>query len=164
MERKAVFIDIERCVGCGACVVACMDQNDIYPEKGQSPFRRIFQLEDIRHPDAEIKYISVSCAHCEDSPCVIGCPTGAIVKNTETGAVVVNKDLCIGCHSCAIACPFGNPRYDEDDKLSKCELCSERVSAGLQPACVRVCPMRALKFEPLHETVEKSSVNLSPKL
>ena len=144
---KTIFLDLELCVGCGACAVACMDQNDIYPEKGQPAFRRIYRIEGGEFPDAGIQYMSAACVHCEDSPCVIGCPTGAVTRDDRTGAIVVNETLCIGCHSCALACPFGVPRYDRDEKMQKCNLCMERVEAGLEPACVRVCPTGALKFE-----------------
>ena len=145
--EKSIYLDIGLCIGCGACTVTCMDQNDIYPEKGQPAFRRIYRIEEGQFPDASIQYISAACMHCEDSPCVVGCPTGAITKDDRTGAVMVNKALCIGCHSCALACPFGVPRYDQDEKMQKCNLCVERVEAGLEPACVRVCPTEALKFE-----------------
>ena len=145
--NKVIYLDIEFCVGCGACIVACMDQNDISPEKGQPAFRRIYRIEEGQFPDASIQYISAACMHCEDTPCVVGCPTGALTKDDRTGAVMVNKALCIGCHSCALACPFGVPRYDQDGKMQKCNLCVERVEAGLEPACVRVCPTEALKFE-----------------
>lgn len=144
---KTICLNIDLCSGCGACVVACMDQNDIYPEKGQVPFRRIYCIEDSEFPEAEIKYISTGCLHCEDSPCVIGCPTGAITKDDKTRAVIVNSGLCIGCHSCALSCPFGVPRFNRDGKMEKCNLCLERLEAGLEPACVRVCPTFALTFE-----------------
>ena len=144
---KAIYLDIELCVGCGACAVACMDQNNIYPEKDQPAFRRIYRIEEGEFPDASIQYIPAACMHCEDSPCLVGCPTGAITKDEKTRAVMVDKELCIGCHSCALACPFGVPRYDPDGKMQKCNLCIERVEANLEPACVRVCPMGALKFE-----------------
>lgn len=149
--EKTIYLDIERCSGCGACAVACMDQNDIYPEKGQFAFRMIFQVEEGQYPDASIHYVSLGCLHCEDSPCVIACPTGAIYRDKVTKAVVANRELCIGCHSCALACPFGVPRYDQEEKMHKCNLCAERVEAGLQPACVRVCAVQALRFEPINQ-------------
>lgn len=144
---KTICLNMDLCTGCGACVVACMDQNDIYPEKGQIPFRRIYRLEDGEFPEANIKYISIGCLHCEDSPCMIGCPTGAITRDGETRAVIVNSELCIGCHSCAISCPFGVPRFNSEGKMEKCNLCLERIETGLEPACVRVCPTFALTFE-----------------
>ena len=151
---KAIYLDIDLCVGCGACAVACMDQNNIYPEKDQPAFRRIYRIEEGEFPDASIQYIPAACMHCEDSPCLVGCPTGAITKDEKTRAVMVDKELCIGCHSCALACPFGVPRYDPDGKMQKCNLCIERVEANLEPACVRVCPMGALKFESANKIQE----------
>ncbi len=152
--RKTLYLDIELCVGCGACVVSCMDQNDIFPEKGQPSFRRIYQVEEGESSNTNIRYLSTSCMHCEDSPCVMGCPTGAITKDDQTGAVMVFQDLCVGCHSCAMSCPFGVPRYDLDEKMQKCHLCFERVGAGLEPACVRVCPTGALTFESANKIQE----------
>jgi len=121
-----------------------MDQNDIYPEKDQPPFRRVYRIEGREGP--VIQYLSMSCNHCADSPCLIACPTGAITRDPETRSILVDRDLCIGCHSCAMACPFGVPRYDAGNKMNKCDLCAVRVSCGLRPACVKVCPMEALRF------------------
>jgi len=161
--ENMIYLDIERCAGCGACVTACMDQNDIYPEKGQPAFRMIYQVEDGQYPAANIRYVSMACLHCEDSPCIIACPTGAITKDQKTKAVTVNRDLCIGCHSCALACPFGVPRYDLEDKMQKCNLCAERVEFGLQPACVKVCPFQALRFEPINKIQDEKQLRFVVK-
>lgn len=158
--EKTIYVDMTLCSGCGACVVACMDQNDIYPEKGQPAFRRIYRVEEGLSPDATIFYVSTACVHCEDSPCVMGCPTGAITRDSGSGAVLANTDLCIGCHSCALACPFGVPRYDSEEKMRKCRLCVERVDAGLQPACVRICTTGALKFGAINELLGEKEARL----
>ncbi len=144
--EKTLLLDMSRCVGCGACVVACQDQNDLFPEQGMPAFRRMYQIEDGGPSGSVIHYLTVSCRHCEDSPCLIGCPTGAIFRDEQTGAVLVDQARCIGCHSCALACPFGVPRYDADDLMRKCTLCHGRVRESLKPACVKACPFGALTY------------------
>jgi len=66
-------------------------------------------------------------------------------REAGTRVVRVDADLCLGCHSCSIACPFGVPRFGEDGTMQKCDLCSVRLEHGLEPACVRVCPSKALR-------------------
>jgi anaerobic dimethyl sulfoxide reductase subunit B (iron-sulfur subunit) len=154
--KKEIILVANLCSGCGACVVACMDENDIYPEKGQPAFRLVSKVEEGRFPDAVIRYVSAGCRHCADSPCAAACPTGAITKNPDNGAVLVNRELCTGCHNCAPACPFGVPRYDADGRMLKCDLCVDRLAAGLEPACVRVCPLGALRFGPAQELTEQT--------
>jgi anaerobic dimethyl sulfoxide reductase subunit B (iron-sulfur subunit) len=122
-----------------------MDQNDL--ELGLEPraWRQVFAVETGSADTARIRYVSLACMHCEDAPCLVACPAGAIGRDPATGAVVVTADLCIGCHSCSIACPFGVPRFGPDGIMQKCHLCSVRVEHGLEPACVRVCPTKALR-------------------
>ena len=91
----------------------------------------------------------------------MACPTGAITRDKKTQAVITNRELCIGCHSCALACPFGVPRYDLENKMQKCNLCTERVEVGLQPACVKVCPFEALRFEPINQIQEEKQFKLA---
>jgi len=144
---KAIHLDMTLCVGCGACVVACMDQNDIYPEKGERALIRVDRIEEGEFPAARVQYVSIACLHCQDSPCVAECPSGAITKDAVSGVVMVDRERCIGCRNCATACPYGIPRYDRDEKMQLCDLCMERVESGLEPACVRVCPLGALRFD-----------------
>lgn len=138
-------LDMEKCISCGACAVACMDQNDIDLHSGDIPFRYVSTLEEQTGKRAVYTNLSLSCMHCEDAPCVIGCPTGSIFKDPETNLTLYDTTNCIGCHSCAMACPFGVPSFSVRGKLTKCDGCVERVRAGLEPACVRVCPFGALK-------------------
>jgi anaerobic dimethyl sulfoxide reductase subunit B len=144
--RYALRLDLDRCVGCMACAVACMDQNDL--EVGTSPtaWRQVFTLEAGAYPEARVRYVSMACMHCEDAPCLAVCPPGAISRDAATAAVRVDPGLCIGCHSCATACPFGVPRFRQNGTMQKCDLCSTRVGEGLEPACVRVCPSKALRY------------------
>lgn len=141
----AFYLDVERCSGCFACVVACMDQNDIEPGAEPIAWRQVFAVETGTWPDARLRYVSLACMHCEDAPCLLACPTGAIHCEPVTQVVEVDAALCIGCHGCSLACPYGVPRFAVDGTMRKCDLCSERLKAGLEPACVRVCPTRALR-------------------
>lgn len=150
MEKKIFDIDLDRCVGCYSCVVACMDQNDIIPADRDFLWRDVASLS----KKGKIDYASLACMHCEDAPCLVSCPTGAIFRDEATNLVEVDKSKCIGCHSCVMSCPFGAPKFDADGKMEKCTGCSARVEYGLIPACVRICPTRALKFDSA-ENIEK---------
>ncbi len=151
--------DISRCSGCMACMVACFDQNDL-PGDG-STFRHVSKIETGSYPAALIHHVSLACMHCGDAPCVAVCPTKAISKKPESGIVVVNRDYCIGCHTCAMACPFGAPQFPEGTLMTKCDLCVARVENGLEPACVRTCPTRALKFGPIGKLTEEAAKKAS---
>ncbi len=100
-------------------------------------------VESGAYPEASVRYVSLACMHCEDAPCVPACPTTALQRSGEPSVVDVGG-LCIGCHGCATACPYGVPRFGADGRMRKCDLRVNRVAAGLQPACARVCPTGAL--------------------
>ena len=139
-------LDMELCVSCGACAVACMDQNDIDVERGDGPFRRVWQMEEVRRDVVSCLNLSMACMHCADAPCIKGCPTGCLRRDEATGMVTYDNAACIGCHSCAMACPFGAPAFTHQGKMRKCDGCAVRVQNGLLPACVKVCPYDALKL------------------
>ncbi|NLX64162.1 MAG: 4Fe-4S binding protein [Clostridiaceae bacterium] len=157
---KIIFdLDLELCCSCGACAVACMDQNDT-PDN-QRAFRNVFEYED-RTSDEKFycHYFSVSCMHCDDAPCVMACPTGCIQKDNETGLTLYDNSVCIGCRSCSMACPFSIPVFDKNGKMVKCDGCYERLKHGMEPACVRVCPTGALKCY-REDEYEKASIRRS---
>ncbi|MBE3572948.1 MAG: 4Fe-4S dicluster domain-containing protein [Moorella humiferrea] len=164
MRQYAFYLDLNRCVGCQACAVACMDQNDLLLDQGQPAWRRVFTVEDEEAGKIKITYVTMACMHCHDAPCIMACPTGAIHREGRGTAVLVNSSLCIGCHSCAMACPFGVPRFGLDGKMQKCRLCIERVEVGLEPACVLTCPTRALKFGPVNEITVQIQTRAASKL
>lgn len=139
-----IELDISRCCACGACAIACMDQNDIDLSTGVRPYRTVFREETRR--TGEIRCYSMACMHCDNAPCVTACPSGCLYKDPETGLTLYNTQYCIGCHSCAMACPFGAPTFGPDGKMRKCDGCIDRLRAGLEPACVRSCTFGALQL------------------
>ena len=143
------FVLVEsRCASCGACVTACMDQNDIYPAKGDLPFRRCETIEERNGAEVHMIYRSIGCMHCADAPCISACPSGCLYKDDETGFTLYDNEACTGCGLCREACPFDAPVIsDTSGKMEKCDGCVQRVKCGLEPACVRVCPFDALKLE-----------------
>lgn len=144
---KQVFVfDSDRCCACSACMVACMDQNDPDLAAGEQCFRKTYDTE-LEQTDGSTycAYLSAACMHCADAPCVAACPVGCLSKDPETGFTVYDSTNCIGCKSCAMACPFGAPRYrPSDGKMVKCDGCNTRVKNGLKPACVNACSFGAL--------------------
>jgi DMSO reductase iron-sulfur subunit len=162
MKQLAFSFDISRCSGCMACVVACMDQNDI-PGEGTS-FRQVTRLEKGEYPSATVSFVSLACFHCSDAPCINVCPRGAIFRDAETGIVDVDLDLCIGCRVCGMVCPYGAPRFRPGEKMSKCNFCADRIAKGAEPACVRTCTTRALGYGPVEalstEKAEKASIKI----
>lgn len=162
MNQLSFSFDVSRCSGCMACVVACQDQNDII--SGEIAFRNVTRCEQGNGSDVSISFVSLSCMHCGDAPCLMACPTGAIHKNRHGGIIDVNRNLCIGCHSCELVCPFGAPKFAEDGKIAKCDFCITRMTNGMQPACVRVCPTRALTFGPNDEQISKKAQQAGLKI
>lgn len=145
MKQRMFTFDMSKCVACGACSVACMDQNDIDPAE-EVPFRHIHRLERESGGHVHFMELSMACMHCTDAPCVAACPTGCLRKDEKTGLTVYDNSVCIGCHSCLMACPFEAPSFTAAGKMVKCDGCIERQRHGLLPACVRVCPFDALKM------------------
>ena len=138
-----------------ACVVACQDQNDFVTDDTVA-FRHVSHQGEVGH--------SVSCRHCVDGPCVLACPMQAIFRRPEDGTVLVNRDICVGCRSCELACPIGAPKFPEDGKMAKCDLCYIRRDSGMKPACVSTCPTGALDFGSIKEISdnmrEKAAIRL----
>ena len=161
-DNKVFDVDLERCVGCCACVVACMDQNDVDTDT-MAGLRDVSVVKPVYSVTHKLGYVSLACLHCDDAPCVSGCPTGCLQK-TADGLVISDTSLCIGCHSCLMNCPYGAPRFDAEGKISKCDGCAVRVENGLIPACVRVCPTKALKYDTLENLEELKKDKLLRKL
>jgi anaerobic dimethyl sulfoxide reductase subunit B (iron-sulfur subunit) len=145
--RTGFELDLARCVGCGACVLACRMENQL--PMGVS-WRRVLQVNQPRIGGGPTYHLSVACHHCENPPCVGACPSGALKKGSD-GLVLLDSDRCIGCRYCEMACPFGAPSFDVDARvMTKCHLCHHRLAEGSSPACVVACPTEALGYIPPH--------------
>ena len=146
MKKYAIDLDITKCISCGACSIACMDQNDFQVKEGQRPFRNVFDLEMEQKGEVKYSHLSLACMHCSDAPCITACPSACLRKDPETNLTVYDTTNCIGCHSCAMACPYGIPSFGENGTMIKCDGCYERVHHGMLPACVKACPVKALQL------------------
>ena len=155
-----LYFDTAKCSACGACALACMDQNDIDASCGHQPFRHTYTQEGVH---GDLHFFSTACMHCEDAPCVMGCPVGCLYKDEETSFTLYDNTNCIGCHSCAMACPYGVPTFGDDGKMRKCDACIERQKAGLLPACVKVCPTGALTLLTEEEYLERQAAEQAKK-
>lgn len=157
-----VLFDATRCIGCRKCEAACNQVNEL-PKPAKS-FDDLTVLETKRRTDAKTytvvnKYLpeagkppvfrKIQCNHCMEPACASACFVHAF-KKTETGAVVYDPSVCVGCRYCIVACPFNIPTYEYDKALSprvmKCTLCQPRLLEGKLPGCVEACPKEALVF------------------
>ena len=131
---KVLMIDYEKCTGCRLCELVCAVKHDGVSNPVRSRIRVIKW-------EAEGVYVPMSCQQCEDAPCMIGCPAGAISRDDATNRVEVDYDLCIGCRTCVSVCPFGAMNFNPvDRKVIKCDLCDG------DPQCVRFCDVKAVEF------------------
>jgi len=142
MTGAGFMVDLNRCVGCGACVLACRLENGW---GSGNPWRRMLPLNLRRHPGGPTYFLSVACHHCEEPACLKACPSAAYEKRAD-GIVVHRDERCLGCRYCEMACPFGAPRFDAALAIvTKCHFCRDRVDLGERPACVAACPTEALR-------------------
>jgi len=181
--RYGMAIDIERCVGCHACSVACKVENNL-PDRIW--WNRVLtvggETMDTPHgkfPDLRMQFLPVNCQHCENPACVKACPVGATYKREEDGIVVQDNDKCIGCRYCMVACPYSGvrqfnwkkPEYAIDTEMGasnikphqmnvvgKCTFCSHRLLQGDKPACIDACPSLARFFGDLDDPDSEVSI------
>jgi Fe-S-cluster-containing dehydrogenase component len=157
MSQKAIITDLNRCVGCLGCTVACKVVNGV--PVGQYWVRTLRvgpvpKVEGGQFPDVDMYFLPMQCQHCTNPKCVEVCPTGAS-KKMEDGTVQIDKEACIGCQACVPACPYG-VRYlnDELNVVEKCTLCTQLTEKGELPACVAQCGARARFYGDLDEGID----------
>ncbi len=131
-SEYVMIIDLNECVGCRACEKACNQRNHL-PE--DLSFIRV-----LAKGEGENQwYLPIQCQHCRDAPCQQVCPANATYHHPN-GVVLVNKNVCVGCKYCVVACPYGARIYDEHlGVATKCWLCLDWVLGGGKPACVQAC-------------------------
>ena len=152
-HKFALVVDTTRCIGCEACSVACRAENDVPDGHWRS---RIVQVSVAGQP-VPVKW---SCMHCADAPCVQVCPTKATYARPD-GIVVIDADRCVGCKYCIVACPYGARYFDEEKGVpDKCDLCADRIDAGLEPACVQTCVGRALALADLADPNDEAAARI----
>ena len=140
MRDKVLVVDFEKCTGCRLCEVVCslFHTGTINPSRSRI---KIVNWEDVGH-------FPMTCNHCEKPYCVEVCPTKACHREPENNNMVtIDKKLCIGCRTCIIACPFGHPFFDTQDRVTvKCDYCDG------DPQCVRFCYFQAVSFTGVDKT------------
>lgn len=145
-DEKVIIFDPDYCSGCLRCMTTCSTYNSGATSLSKS------RIHVVRHEghavtradeEDELIFDVITCQQCEEPYCSYFCPTLAIERDKDTGAVTINYDKCVGCRMCLVSCPFGAIIYDIDKRqVIKCDLC------GGEPQCVRFCPTEALQFLP----------------
>jgi formate dehydrogenase beta subunit len=154
------LVDTSTCIGCKACEVACQEWNDLPPETTvqvgsyqtlpdmTANFWNLIRFKEDEE-DGVLRWLmrKDQCMHCAEPGCLVACPAPGAVVQYANGIVDFQQDQCIGCGYCMTGCPFNVPKFHPRTKrVYKCTMCVDRVSAGLQPACVKACPTSCLQF------------------
>ena len=138
MSHYAIVVDLDRCIGCHGCDIACKNENEVELGSFWSKVVQVGPFGD--YPHLQQYFLPVMCQQCADSPCTHVCPTGASYRDPETNVVLVDKEKCIGCKYCMMACPYGVRSWSPSESVvEKCTLCGQLTSVGEQPKCVAAC-------------------------
>jgi len=141
-----IVTELEKCVGCHSCEIACAvrwsESQDLAAAIAESPMpaSRVHVLGVGHQP------VPLQCQQCEDAPCASVCPTKSLYRPEPNRPVVFRRDICIGCSSCVLVCPFGVLMRADGGIMAKCDLCWDRVAEGKKPSCVEACPNKARKL------------------
>ena len=171
----AKLIDISKCIGCKACQVACGEWNDLRDVIGHTvgvydnpadltaDSWTVMRFTEYQEEDGRLEWLirKDGCMHCAEPGCLKACPSPGAIVQYSNGIVDFIEEHCIGCGSCVTGCPFNVPRLSKDDhKAYKCTLCSDRVSVGLEPACVKTCPTGAINFGSKQDMIDHAEERL----
>lgn len=184
-KSYVMVVDVNKCIGCGNCVVACKIENDVpmdfkfsrtwiegYAVREKVPIEESDVKKEVlstdKNPFLEKSWIEAAkgrktfyvpklCNHCANAPCVNVCPVYARFY-TKEGVVLVDKETCIGCKYCIVACPYGATFLHPEEKVTdKCTFCYHRIKRGFKPACVLACPTGARFFGDISDDTSEVS-------
>ena len=179
-EELSMLYDATKCVGCKACMAVCKRVNGDYgdlsyehakfdadslwdsPSDLSGNTRTLIKL--FKESDSRWSYIKYSCMHCQKPSCVSVCPVSAMTRDKITGTVDYNKNTCIGCRYCQVACAFNIPRFQWDKtipQIVKCDLCKNTNlrQKGI-PACAETCPTGAISFGKRKDLLQEAKKRL----
>ncbi len=143
-QQLAFEVDLDRCSGCKACVVACHSLNGL--DEGEA-WREVGLMVGGTAVLPVLQHITSSCHHCLEPACLNACPVDAYEKDPITGIVRHLDDQCFGCQYCTLACPYDAPKFHPAKGIvRKCDMCSDRLKVGEAPACVQACPHEAISI------------------
>lgn len=137
---KIIHTDLKRCMGCKNCELACAVAHSQSRDLLSALIEKTKPISRVKVIAVENVAVPIQCMHCEDSPCVRICPTKALSRKEGEDHILFNSELCIGCHSCVLVCPFGAAQQ-RGGKIVRCDLCIDRLEEGEEPACVIGCPV-----------------------
>lgn len=177
MPEYVKYVDVTKCDGCRACMVACKNWNDLPAEpqdflgsiqshsKVTADTWNVLQFVEHENSKGNLEYLfrHSSCFHCKDAACEKVCPENAI-SYSEFGTVVIDHEKCVGCGYCVQNCPFDvislkeykDKNGKEYRKANKCTMCTDRLEEGMQPACVTTCHTGAMEFGDKDEMIRKA--------
>jgi Fe-S-cluster-containing dehydrogenase component/DMSO reductase anchor subunit len=144
-QQYAFDVDLDRCSGCKACVVACHTMNGL---DDRETWRDVGLLMGGTRSLPVLQHVTTACHHCVEPGCLSACPVNAYEKDPLTGIVKHFDDQCFGCQYCTLACPYDVPKYHHGKGIvRKCDMCSSRLAVGEAPACVQACPHEAIRIQ-----------------
>lgn len=158
MTRQGFYLNMNTCVGCGACQTACKEAHGLQPGE----FYRRTGVVSAESGGKKVYFpFSGACNHCAEPRCVAACPTGAMHKAAD-GTVIHENGICIGCGACVWNCPYGAVSFSVRTGVAqKCDACAERRAEGKNPVCVDACPTRSLRFGALDEIMRETGAEFA---